>query len=84
MISVESQSCGVPVIGVRDGGLIETVRHAESGLLIGPEADVGELCDAVQQLNESLSRSMSDVCQANAERFSYRSFTSALESVVRR
>lgn len=35
---VESQAAGKPVIGIAQGGLLETVVHGETGFLITPEA----------------------------------------------
>jgi glycosyltransferase involved in cell wall biosynthesis len=34
---VEGMACGVPVIGTRVGGMLETVVHGETGLLVEPE-----------------------------------------------
>ncbi|WP_238006626.1 glycosyltransferase [Dactylosporangium sp. AC04546] len=34
IIPVEAQACGTPVLGVRRGGLLETVVHGETGFLI--------------------------------------------------
>ena len=34
---VEGMACGVPVVGTRVGGMLETVLHGETGLLVEPE-----------------------------------------------
>ena len=34
---VEGMACGVPVVGTRVGGMLETVIHGETGLLVEPE-----------------------------------------------
>jgi glycosyltransferase involved in cell wall biosynthesis len=34
MIPLEAMSCGVPVIGVNDGGLKETIIHERTGWLL--------------------------------------------------
>jgi glycosyltransferase involved in cell wall biosynthesis len=40
LVPLEAMACGTPVIGVREGGVLETVRHGETGLLVerNPEA----------------------------------------------
>jgi glycosyltransferase involved in cell wall biosynthesis len=39
-VPLESMSCGVPVVGVNEAGVRETVRHGETGLLVERDADV--------------------------------------------
>ena len=40
LVPLEAMACGTPVVGVREGGVPETVRHGETGLLVerGPAA----------------------------------------------
>ena len=33
LVAIESMACGTPVVGVAEGGLLETIRHQETGLL---------------------------------------------------
>jgi glycosyltransferase involved in cell wall biosynthesis len=33
LAALEAQACGIPVVGVAEGGLLETVVHGETGLL---------------------------------------------------
>jgi glycosyltransferase involved in cell wall biosynthesis len=37
IIPVEAQACGTPVLGVRRGGLLETVVDGETGFLVDPD-----------------------------------------------
>lgn len=48
-VVVEAASTGLPVLGSRHGGIPETIRHEETGLLV-PEGDVGELQQALLRL----------------------------------
>jgi glycosyltransferase involved in cell wall biosynthesis len=43
LVPLESMACGTPVVGVREGGVRETVDHGETGLLVDrdPEAFAG-------------------------------------------
>jgi glycosyltransferase involved in cell wall biosynthesis len=43
--AIEAMSCGLPVVASRTGGLAETVRDGENGLLVTP-GDPAELADA--------------------------------------
>jgi glycosyltransferase involved in cell wall biosynthesis len=79
MVALESMSCGVPVIGVDEGGIRETVIHNKTGLLISPEAPKEELIQAVQKLDLELALSMKESCIRRAQEFSLKSF----EKIVR-
>lgn len=46
---VEAMAAGLPVVGVADGGLLETVVHEETGLL-GPADDVQALANHLERL----------------------------------
>jgi glycosyltransferase involved in cell wall biosynthesis len=46
---LEAMACGVPVIVSRSGGMIETVTHNRTGLIV-PRADAGALAEATLSL----------------------------------
>ncbi len=50
LVPLESMACGTPVIGIREGGVRETVRDGETGLLV--DRDDQELADAIMRLME--------------------------------
>lgn len=74
MVALESMSCGVPVIGVNEGGIKETVIDGETGILISPWAPIDELKTAVRNLDRARADSMRDACIARAEQFSLKHF----------
>lgn len=47
-VPLESMACGTPVVGVREGGIRETVLHGITGLLV--ERDTSQFAAAIQQL----------------------------------
>ena len=47
-VPLEAMACGVPVVAVAEGGVMETVRHEETGLLV--ERDAAQFANAVQEL----------------------------------
>lgn len=75
---VESMAAGKPVIGVREGGLRETVQHARTGLLLAPDFRRDDLCDAVSAMNAQRSRDMRDACERRAGEFSTARFRQRL------
>jgi glycosyltransferase involved in cell wall biosynthesis len=78
--AVEAQAAGRPVIAVREGGALETVREGVTGCLWrgGPE----ELAEAVRSFDD---RSIDPrACVENASRFSAERFREALRREVPR
>ena len=51
IIPVEAQACGTPVIGLRRGGLLETVVDSETGFLVD-SLDPGDFVPLVRRLDE--------------------------------
>ena len=47
-VPLESIACGTPVIGVAEGGVRETVRHGENGLLV--DRDCQRFAKAIEQV----------------------------------
>lgn len=79
MVALESMSCGVPVIGVDEGGIRETVIDDKTGILLSPEATKAELIEAVRSLDLERSQSMRDACRSRALEFGHERF----EKIVR-
>jgi glycosyltransferase involved in cell wall biosynthesis len=70
-VAAEAQACGVPVVATRVGGIPETLRENESGLLVPPE-DAPAMTDALLRLvtDASLRARMGVAGRAQAaERF---------------
>ena len=53
---VEGMACGLPVVGTRVGGMVETVVDGETGLLVEPEQPAA-LADAIVSLLQDAARS---------------------------
>jgi glycosyltransferase involved in cell wall biosynthesis len=71
MSPVESMAAGKPVIGVAEGGLLETVVQGETGMLIPADAMTPEmLCQAVEALSRVKAIEMRDACNQQAALFS--------------
>ena len=83
MASLELQSCGLAVIGGRKGGLLETVSHRKSGILV---RNVNELKEAIIELlsNPARAKVYGDYGRENLSRYEqdkvFNAWTSLLES----
>jgi glycosyltransferase involved in cell wall biosynthesis len=53
LVALESLACGTPVVGVREGGLAETIVHGEVGLLV--DRDERAFAEAIDSLMKSPS-----------------------------
>lgn len=82
MSPVESMAAGKPVIGVAEGGLLETVVHEETGYLLPPEFDEDAVCDAVARLDATRARSMRAACETRARLFSRERFLRTMATVI--
>lgn len=69
IIPVEAQACGTPVIGLRRGGLLETVVDGETGFLVDSR-EPGDYVPLIRRLPELSA----DLIGAHAARFSEREF----------
>jgi glycosyltransferase involved in cell wall biosynthesis len=69
MSPVECMAAGKPVIGVAEGGLLETVVPGETGVLIHGQPTVEKLIAAVEELDALQHASLRAVCEARAKRF---------------
>jgi glycosyltransferase involved in cell wall biosynthesis len=67
---VEAMSAGKPVIGVAEGGLLETILHEQTGLLLPPDPTAEDLILAVTRLNPATALAMRGTCEARAQLFS--------------
>ena len=83
MSPVESMAAGKPVIGVAEGGLLETVVDGETGLLL-PASDISEdlVCQAVERCTRKMVMDMKDACQKRAALFSRDIFLDKMKAVL--
>jgi glycosyltransferase involved in cell wall biosynthesis len=82
MSPVEAMSAGKPVIGVREGGLVETVMDGKTGILVSPQLTVEALREAIATLNPSNAFSMRAACEKQALRFTREAFIDRMNVAV--
>ena len=81
---VESMAAGKPVIGVREGGLTETVLHGATGILLPPDPQPADVARAVCELGPAEALGMRAACQRRAAAFDTAVFIRNIEAVAGR
>jgi glycosyltransferase involved in cell wall biosynthesis len=82
MSPVESMAAGKPVIGVAEGGLLETIAQGETGILLPPDFSDEDLIDAVRQMTAERALAMRSSCEVRARNFTREKFVSAMREVI--
>jgi len=89
MVFLEAQSCGIPVIAFKNGGIPEVVRDGETGLL-APMFDSDKFAGALQRLltDTVLRRQMGEAARAYVRKnhdldSNYGKVEEVLEAIVR-
>jgi glycosyltransferase involved in cell wall biosynthesis len=82
MSPVESMAAGKPVIGVAEGGLIETIVPGQTGILTPRRPSVAELVAAVADLPPERALSMRSACEAQAQKFTTERFIQNMRQVI--
>jgi len=67
---VESMAAGKPVIGVYEGGVVETVIDHKTGLLSPQNPTIEDVINAVNQMTPTFALSLKENCQQRAKLFS--------------
>ena len=82
MSPVESLAAGKPVLGVAEGGLIETLVHGTTGILIPANPSPKELIDAVHELNPKRALGMRRDCEQRAGQFDQKIFLEKMRQLI--
>lgn len=81
---VESMAAGKPVIGVREGGLTETVVHGATGILLAPDPGPADVAEAVAALGTEQALAMREACAARARAFDTSVFVEKMRVLAER
>lgn len=82
MSPVEAMAAGKPVIGVAEGGLLETIVDGETGILIDGVLTSEKLRDAVERMEGMNPSSMRGSCQRRAVLFDERIFLEKMLALI--
>jgi glycosyltransferase involved in cell wall biosynthesis len=81
---IESMAAGKPVIGVREGGLCETIVHEATGWLLDPRLETCDLVAGVRACTVERAQTMRDACERRASLFTQEIFEQRLMTVLDR
>ena len=79
---LEAMSFGKPVLALRKGGALETIKEGVTGEFFDdpiPEA----LADGIRRLNENFHNYRPDLLMSHAEKFSTERFKKEIENLVK-
>jgi glycosyltransferase involved in cell wall biosynthesis len=79
---VESMAAGKPVIGVAEGGLLETILPEKTGLLLNRDPSSADVKHAVEQLPPERALRMRAACEAQSQLFTRGRFLSGMDEVI--
>lgn len=79
---VEAMAAGKPVIGVAEGGLLETVVHDETGVLLPPDPKPEDAARAVNALTPQAALAMRQACERRAARFDVKIFLRKMRDLI--
>jgi len=82
MSPVEAMAAGKPVIGVAEGGLLETVVDGETGALIEGAPDAMKVQAAVEALERRGPSALRAACERRAQDFGSESFVRRMHSIL--
>ncbi|MEI6414518.1 MAG: glycosyltransferase [Pseudomonadota bacterium] len=82
MSPVESMAAGKPVIGVAEGGLLETVINGETGVLLPENPYPEQIVETVLQMTPERAQSMRTACEARAQLFSKEIFLKRMRALI--
>ncbi len=82
MSPVEAMAAGKPVIGVAEGGLLETILDGETGILIPAVLTVQNIIQAVRRLERNSALAMRAACHQRAQLFCRENFIERMAMIL--
>ena len=82
MSPLESMAAGKPVIGVAEGGLLETVIHEKTGILLPENPSEKSIIEAVRWMTPQRATSMRGDCESRAQEFDTAIFLRKMRNVL--
>ncbi|MFZ5428187.1 MAG: glycosyltransferase [Thermodesulfobacteriota bacterium] len=79
---VESMAAGKPVIGVAEGGLLETVAENKTGFLVRANPSASDVAEAVRAMTAGRALSMRQACEERAARFDESAFRRKMSELI--
>jgi glycosyltransferase involved in cell wall biosynthesis len=83
MTPIESMAAGKPVIGVSEGGLLESIRQDETGTLLNPDPKAEDIIKAVRHFGKNRSKELKHLCQERAREFDVSVFMLKISNLIK-
>jgi glycosyltransferase involved in cell wall biosynthesis len=82
LVAIEAMASGLPVVGARSGGILDSVVEGETGLLFNPD-DLDEFASSLRYLvtHADERRQMGQAARRRAERWSWATSTAGLRKL---
>lgn len=82
MTQIELMSAGKPVIGVTEGGLLETIIDKQTGVLLPKNIQLEDLKKAVKEMTKEKALAMKEKSQEQGKKFNKQGFLKQIEKVI--
>ncbi len=82
MSPVESMAAGKPVIGVAQGGLLESISDGTTGILMRPNHGLEDFIQTVKNLTPEAALSMRTACEERAQMFRKEIFVDKMKAIL--
>jgi glycosyltransferase involved in cell wall biosynthesis len=79
---LESMAAGKPVIGVAEGGLLESVISEKTGILLDSSLKIKAICEAVKRMTPQTALLMRPACEKQAQRFQTKVFLEKMQKII--
>lgn len=83
MTQLEANAAGKPVLGVAEGGLIETVIDGETGILVNPDPKPDDIVKAVEIMTPEWCVKRKDICTEHAKKYDKEIFSEKIKEVIK-
>jgi len=82
MSPVEAMAAGKPMIGVAEGGLLETIIPEQTGILLPADLPIDSLCEAVCQMTAHYAETLRIPCEQQAQNFDHTIFLTNMQQIL--
>lgn len=82
MSPVESMAAGKPVLGVSEGGLLETIVHEQTGYLTPANPEIEDVIKGIRFLDKKKSLSLREGCIKQAKKFDQNIFLDRMREYI--
>lgn len=82
MTQLEANAAGKPVLGVAEGGLIETVIDGETGILLQPNPKAEDVMSGVKIMTPEWCGARKDICIAHAQKYGKEIFFEKIKNII--